>query len=191
MTMYRKAAFSRSGRLGQARLQVVAAVILALLVSVSRSQEGSRRIAFHDGKLSLELARGWTQIERPGALVAVASADKNASMFFTLASNDAASSMDDVLTGAVANFAEAFEVRKKGEYRWGQIQGPSKKWNAIFTTLELEMVGKPENIPFRFYLTIFDTGTALYLIQASTMKPVKADRENEILAMIRSVVASP
>lgn len=155
------------------------------------AQENNTRVAFHADKLSLELATGWTQIERPDALAAFSSADKNASMFLTIAKNDAASSMDDVLTGAVANFEEAFKVNEKGEYRWGKIQGPTKKWNAIFTTLELEMVGKPANIPFRFYLTIFDTGTALYLIQASTMKPVKADREKEILAMIRSVIASP
>ena len=99
------------------------------------AQEGNTRVAFHDGKLSL-----------------------------TIAKNDSASSMDDVLTGTVTNFEEAFEVKKKGEFRFGKIQGPSKKWSAAFTTLELEMVGKPQNIPFRFYLTIFDTGTAPYLI---------------------------
>ena len=168
--------------------------VALLLISqplFSIGQEGNKRVAFHDGKLSLEVANGWTQIERPDALVAFSSADKNASMFFTIANNDDASAMEDVLTGVVAIFGEAFEVTEKSEFRWGKVQGPSKKWNAVFTMLELEMVGKPQNIPFRFYLTIFDTGTALYLIQASTMKPVKADREKEILAMIRSVIASP
>ena len=172
--------------------EVLACFLVSLLLgSSATAQSDSSRVAFHDGKLSLEPAKGWAKIERPDALVAFASADKNASLFITIAKNDAASSMDDVLTGAVANYEEAFQVNEKGEYRWGKVQGPTKKWNAIFTTLELEMVGKPENIPFRFYLTIFDTGTALYLIQASTMKPVKEDRQKEILTMIRSVIAHP
>lgn len=177
----------RNARLGLAAIFVV---VLTTTLS-STAQEGNRRVAFHGSKLSIELASDWTSVERPGALAAFASADRTSSFFITVAGSTDASTMDEVLNGAVADFEQAFKVSEKGEYKWGKVKGPAKEWNAIFTTLELEMVGKPENIPFRFYLTIFDTGTALYLIQASTVKPLKADREREIIAMIRSVIAAP
>ena len=99
--------------------------------------------------------------------------------------------MDDVLTGAVDEFKKTFVVKEEGDFKWGKVKSPGdgKEWTAIFVTLELEIESLPENLPFRFYLTIFDTGSSLYLIQGSTMKPVDPNREKDILAMIRSVQA--
>jgi len=174
--------------------KLVAAIAVILILSLPAStfaQLGKQRISFNDNKLSLELAKGWEKIERPDTLVAYTSADKSSSIFFTIAQNEGASTMDDVLASAITNFEIAFKVLKVGEYKSGKIKGPKKEWNAIFTTLELEWEGREKDLPFRFYLTMFDVGNTLYLIQASIQKPVNKDREKEILAMIRSVIAKP
>jgi hypothetical protein len=43
----------------------------------------------------------------------------------------------------------------------------------------------------RFYLLVFDLGERVYFVQASTALPVMVGRENEIMEMIRSIVAKP
>jgi len=168
------------------------AVLLAFLFPLSSiAQNSNSRATFHDDKVSFAPARGWVKVDREDALIGYSSPDQTGSIFFSLARNDGSSTLDDVLGGAVIHYEEAFTVHKKSEYTWGKIKGPTKEWSAVFVTLELEWEGKPKNLFFRFYLTMFETDSDLYLIQASVQKPLKKDREKEILAMIRSVVAAP
>ncbi len=175
-------------------LSRVTAIVPLLLISLSLSlpaQDDNNRVDFHQHKLSLVPAKDWQKVERPNTLAAYASADKTSSIFFSIAQNDGASTMEEVLDSTITNFEVAFKVLKVGEYKSGKIKGPGKECKAIFATLELEWEGKSKSLPFRFYLTMFDVGDTLYLIQASTQKPVKKEREKEILTMIRSVTAMP
>ena len=178
------------------RVQFLVAVAIIVLLPLflpppSHAQLANKRITFHNNKLSIEPAKGWKKIERPNTLMAYASAHETSSIFFTIAQNEGASTMEDVLAGAITNFETAFKVLKVGEFKTGKIKGTTKDWRAVFTTLELEWEGKPKNLPFRFYLTMFDAGKTLYLIQGSTQVPVNKEREKEIFVMIRSVIAKP
>jgi hypothetical protein len=42
----------------------------------------------------------------------------------------------------------------------------------------------------RFHLFLFDTGSKLYLVQASTTKPIRESREKQIFELLRSLVAN-
>ncbi|NNE91491.1 MAG: hypothetical protein HKN23_07575 [Verrucomicrobiales bacterium] len=176
--------------MGNGFFRTVVVVLGVWTAAASAQAQRNKRFAFADGKISMELADGWKKIEREGTLGAFESSDQKSSMFFTIAAAAGASGMPEILEGALDNFEQAFIVKKTGDFKSGQIQGPNKKWTAIFTTLELEMEAKPHNVPFRFYITIFDTGSALYMIQGSTMMPVRDVREKEIFRMIRSVIAT-
>ena len=157
------------------------------------AQQINNRVSFHDNKISVGLADGWKESDQnKGAqnlLAGFESSDQRSSIFFTLAAANSQADMIDIMDGAVKNFETAFEVKKVSDYKTGQVQGPNKKWPAIYATMELEMKTNRDPIPFRFYVMIFDTGTELFMIQGSTMKPIRDVREKEILKMFKSVIA--
>ena len=71
------------------------------------------------------------------------------------------------------------------------LYGKDKKWSAIYSQAE-GVVGKDDfEYEMRFYLLVFDVGERVYYVQASTTLPVPTGRENEIMEMIRSIIAKP
>lgn len=99
--------------------------------------------------------------------------------------------MSDIIDSTIQNFEESFVIKREDEtFKTGQVQGPGeKKWPAVFTTIEATLDAKPKPFTFKFYLMIFDTGSALYFIQASTTKPIRGVREKQIMELIKSIVA--
>ncbi len=100
--------------------------------------------------------------------------------------------MHEIVDATVVNFEERFKLRNEEDSKTGQVAGPGeKKWPAIFKTFEGEMVRGEKTFEMKFYLLIFDTGTELYLMQASTTIPIRGSREKQIFEMIRSIIAKP
>jgi len=155
--------------------------------------EAGKRIVFAEGRLSLELADGWSEsdLNAKDDFPGFATQDQRSSLYLREIGSDAAGSMEDLLTGTVANYETVFRVSKVSETKTGQVDGPGKKWPAIFATLEAVVTKGTEEFPMRFYLLIFDTGENITLLQASTTMPVREAREQQIYEMIRSLVAKP
>lgn len=99
--------------------------------------------------------------------------------------------MSELMERTIANFEVGFEITGEDEnYKTGQVKSPGKeKWPAIYTSIEAKIEAKPRPVSFQFYLMIFDTGSALYFVQASTTKPIRPVREKQIMALIQSIVA--
>ena len=97
-------------------IQAVLVLALVWLPVSAVAQFRDKRITFHDNKISMVLAGGWKEIKRPNTLMAYSSADDSSSIFFTIAQNQGASTMEEVMEGAIANFEVAFKVLKVGEY---------------------------------------------------------------------------
>ena len=71
----------------------------------------------------------------------------------------------------------------------GDVAGPERKWPGIFTTVEASVAKGDETFEMKFYLLVFETGSRLYLMQASTTLPVREARERQVYELIRSLVA--
>lgn len=146
-----------------------------------------------EGRISLNVPLGWekSDLNRGEVLAGWSTEDSRSSVFLREMDAGAGGSMDDLLRNTVANFEGNFEVKKVGEFKTGQVTGPEKKWPAIFTMVEADVDKGERTHEMRFYLMIFDTGTGLYFFQGSTTMPVSSGRENDILGMMRSIVAKP
>ncbi|MEM6278805.1 MAG: hypothetical protein AAF733_04955 [Verrucomicrobiota bacterium] len=154
--------------------------------------KAGERVLVADDKISIELADGWseTELNQGDVLAGFATQDQRYSLF--LNSFEAGGSMQEVIDATMVNFEEKFTIRSEEKAVTGQTQGPGdKKWPAIYKTMEADFDRGDQVFGMRFYLLIFDTGTSLYLIQASATLPVRDSRETQIIEMIRSIVAKP
>lgn len=144
-----------------------------------------------DGRIFLKLPLGWeeTDLNARNALAGWATADNRNSVFLQAMDPGSGGSMDDLLRNTVKNFENNYEVKEVQDFKTGQVNGPEKKWPAIFTILDANVAKGEKDFEMRFYMMIFDTGTGLYFFQGSTTIPVNKGRENEILGMMRSIVA--
>lgn len=167
----------------------VAALVLILPTGI----QAGKRVVLAEGRLSIELADGWSEsdLNAKDNFPGFATQDQRSSLYLREIGSDAGGSMEDLLTATVANYETVFRVSKVSETKTGQVDGPVKKWPAIFATLEAVVTKGSEEFPMRFYLLIFDTGDHLTLLQASTTMPVREAREQQIYEMIRSLVAKP
>ena len=142
-----------------------------------------------DSGLVATLPRGWRPTgPKPGyekALGAFQSEDSTSSVFITIARALDQADMTQVMDGVIANFETAFVMRKVGEIKHGKLADSA----AVFTTLDADLRSKTgsETMPFRFYLAVIDTGEGLYLFQGSIQAPLKKEREEEILSLLRSL----
>jgi hypothetical protein len=84
----------------------------------------------------------------------------------------------------------AADVKEVGKAKTGEVPGKTRKWPAIFATVEAVVKKGKETFAMRFYLFVFDTGKNLYLVQASTTQPVRESREAQIYEFLRSLVAN-
>lgn len=143
------------------------------------------------GRIAIELPDGWkeTDLNAGVVLAGFTSRDKRASAFFREMNAGTGGSMQDIIDATIANFEETLDVKKVGESKTGQVNGPEKKWPAIFTTAEADIDTGEKEFPMKFYLMVFDTGTSLYFLQASTTLPVRDSHERMIYDLIRSIVA--
>lgn len=165
------------------------------LPSVSaQNLANSRVVLLGDSGLVATLPTGWRPTDpRPGyekAVGAFQSEDGTSSAFITPARALDQADLTQVMDGIISNFETAFMMRKVGEIKHGKLAGSA----AVFTTLDADLRAKTgsDTVPFRFYLAVIDTGEGLYLFQGSVQTPVKREREQEILALLRSLSrASP
>ena len=165
--------------------------ILCLLgLMVSTAAPGAEyRVVLKGGKLSLALSADWKAIpNRPlneETLGAFQSKDNTSSLFVSTVQTAPDLGLPGVLDEVITNFENGLVVNHIGKTREGRIAGV----NAVFCTLEIDLPSATtrEKKPFRFYLTLFEAGRVVYLIQGSVQQPVKKEREAEILAIIRSV----
>jgi hypothetical protein len=167
--------------------------IAALVLCLPTRGQAGKRVVFAEGRLSIELADGWSEsdLNAKDNFPGFATQDQRSSLYLREIGADTGGSMDVLLTATVANYETVFRVSQVSETKTGQVDGPDKKWPAIFATLEAVVTKGAAEFPMRFYLLIFDTGDHLTLLQASTTMPVREAREQQIYAMIRSLVAKP
>lgn len=174
------------------RYHVFTVVAVALMGVLPAFSALPKRVVVADEKISMELPDGWaeTDLNAGDVLAGFATQDSRSSAFFTRFRSGG--SMQEVIDATVVNFEERFTIRSEEEPKTGQVAGPGeKKWPAIFKTFEGEMERGDKVFAMKFYLLIFDNGTDLYLLQASTTLPVRDAREKQIFEMIRSIVAKP
>jgi len=146
-----------------------------------------------DGKLSVEIPDGWNETDlNAGRTVAGWATGDNRTSAFFVRFPAGGGSMRELIDGTIANFDEAFDLRKESKPKTGQVDGPGdEKWPAIFKTLEGYVEKGERQHEMRFYLLIFDVGSNLYLMQATTTIPVRDVRERQIYEFIRSIIARP
>ena len=168
-------------------------LIAGLVLSTAPAFTADKRILIADEKISLILPAGWAKTDKnkEKTVAGFVTPDETTSVFFTKMDSSGGGSMSEIIAGTILAFEENFEIKKEDEsFKTGQVQGPGeKKWPAIFTTIEAKLDAKPKPFTFKFYLLIFDTGSALYFVQASSTKPVRDIREKQIMELIKSIVA--
>ncbi len=168
-------------------------LITGLIVLTVAASAAEKRIFIADERISLILPAGWAKTDKnkETTVAGFATSDDKSSVFFRKMDSSGGGSMSDIIAGTILGFEESFEIKKEDEtFKTGQVQGPGeKKWPAIFTSIEAKLDAKPRPFTFKFYLMIFDTGTALYFVQASTTKPIRDIREKQIMDLIKSIVA--
>lgn len=169
-------------------------LFLALLATVSAAEPVIRRGERFDiagGKLSLILPDGWQKTDlNAGEVVAGYATQDNRSSAFIREMQPSNGGMREILDATLANYEQTFEVHKVSEVKTGDVPGKSRKWPAIFATLEATVRKGEESFEMRFHVFIFDIGTDLYLVQASTTLPVRESREKQIYEFLRSLVAN-
>jgi len=150
-----------------------------------------KKVEIADGRIAFELPDGWreTDLNAGAVLAGFTSSDKRASAFFREIDAGVGGSMKDIIDATIANFKKTLDVKKVDESKTGQVSGPEKKWPSIFTTAEADIDTGEKEFPMKFYLLVFDTGTSLYFLQASTTLPVRGSHEQMIFDLIRSIVA--
>ena len=168
---------------------LIALTLAAAWLSFPAAGITAERTVLKGGRLSFQLPATWKKADKPPAgeevLGAFQSRDNTSSLFVTKVTTSPGLSLPAVMDGVVENFEKGLIVNRIGKTKDGELAGVF----AVFCTLELEVPSATtrERKPFRFYLTIFETGSTVYLIQGSVQQPVKKEREQEVLAIIRSV----
>lgn len=163
--------------------------LLCLLMLAVSAAGAENRVMLKGGQLSLALPANWKKIanRQPNdeTLGAFQSKDNTTSLFVSTVQTAPDIGLPQVLDEVITNFESGLVVNQIGKSREGKIAGA----NAVFCTLEIDLPSATtrEKKPFRFYLTVFETGGTVYLIQGSIQQPVKKEREAEILGIIRSV----
>lgn len=164
----------------------------AIVFAVGVAHAGlPEKVEIADGRVALELPDGWrvTELNAGKVLAGFASKDNRSSAFFREMNAGVGGSMQDILDATIANFEQTFEMKNVEESKTGQVDGPEKKWPAIFTTAEGFYEKEEKEYGMKFYILIFDTGSSLYFMQASTTLPVRDSHERMIYDLIRSIVA--
>lgn len=170
------------------------AILCAGTVVLCAAEEPIRRgerFEIAEGRLSLILPSGWekTELNANDVIAGYATQDNRSSLFIREMDSSLGGGMQELLDATVANYEATFEVKSVGEAKTGEVAGKSRKWPAIYTTVEATVKKGEESFEMRFYLFLFDTGTKLYLIQASTTKPIRESREKQIFDLLRSLIA--
>jgi hypothetical protein len=179
-------------------LALAALPILILLIErppLADAEEPIRRgerFDFAEGRLSAVLPDGWerTDLNAGDVVAGFATQDKRSSLFVRELDPGLGGGMQELLDATVANYEATFEVKDVGKVKSGDVSGRTRKWPAIFTTVEAVVTKGSESFEMRFYLFLFDTGTHLYLVQASTTKPIREAREAQIYGFLRSLFAN-
>lgn len=174
------------------------ALVLFIMMAVSSASCGAEvirrgeRIDIADGRLSVILPDGWakTDLNATDVVAGYATQDGRSSIFLREMDAGLGGGMRELLDATVRNFEATFEVRGGGKVKTGEVPGKTRKWPAIFTTVEARVKKGVEIFEMRLYLFVFDTGESLYLVQASTTQPVREAREGQIYAFFRSLVAN-
>jgi hypothetical protein len=177
------------------RLFTTSPLFLRGLVTAIFLTTGLARVAdralIDEGRVSLVVPDGWekTELNAPEVLAGYATQDNRSSVFFRAMSPESSGGMQDILDATIANYEATFKVKGVSKAKTGDVAGPERKWPGIFTTVEASVVKGDETFEMRFYLLVFETGSRLYLMQASTTFPVREARERQIYDLIRSLVA--
>ena len=150
------------------------------------------RFDIAEGRLSVILPDGWakTDLNAGDVVAGYATQDNRTSLFIREMDAGLGGGMQELLDATVANYETTFEVKDVVKAKTGEVPGKTRKWPAIFTTVEATVVKGEKSFPMRFYLFVFDTGTNLYLVQASTTMPIREAREAQIYEFFRSLVAN-
>lgn len=180
------------------RLRVMAGLLLLMVLpvlSTARAEEVIRRgerFDIAEGRLSVILPDGWgkTELNAGDVVAGYATQDNRTSLFIREMDSGLGGGMQELLDATVANYEATFEVKDVGKAKTGEVPGKTRKWPAIFTTVEAVVKKGEETFEMRFYLFVFDTGKNLYLVQASTTQPIRESREAQIFEFLRSLVAN-
>lgn len=186
---------SREQRLFSLRTDFLAILCAGAVASGSAADEPIRRgerFSIAEGRLSLILPPGWekTELNAKDVTAGYATQDNRSSLFIREMEASPTGGMQEILDATIANYEATFEVKDVAEAKTGEVAGKTRKWPAIYTTVEANVKKGEEVFEMRFYLFIFDIGTKLYLVQASTTKPIRESREMQIFELLRSLVAN-
>ena len=177
---------------------VFLAVAWLAVFAVERARGAGKEIIFAEEKIAMTLPLGWyeSELNADDVEAGFATKDSRSSIFFR-SFDGGNGSMQDLMDLTIANFDadERFYLKKVDDYKTGQVGGikvgQEKKWPAIYSQAEGVVRKDDFEYELRFFLMVFDVGDRVYFVQASTTLPVQTGRENEIMEMIRSIIAKP
>lgn len=166
-----------------------------IISSIATTVYSGERVVIADDKLSFEVPDGWkkSELHSKTTLGGWQSVDKTASVYFQKFQAGADQGMEDIMDTIIEGFEakDDMKVSDLAKYKTGQVKGPgTKKFPAIYTTLDITLeTEKDGDFKMRFYVFVVDTGTAQYTIQANTTMPIRKARENQIMGLVKSLVA--
>ncbi len=174
---------------------VSVAAVMALLIE---GFAAGKQVIIAEEKIAMTLPLGWyeSNLNADSVEAGFATEDSHSSIFFK-SFDGGNGSMQDLMDLTIANFDEdeRFHLKKVDDYKTGQVggikDGEEKQWPAIFSQAEGVVRKGDLEYEMRFYLLVFDVGDRVYFVQASTTMPARVGRENEIMEMIRSIIAKP
>jgi len=167
----------------------VSMLLLSLAMAHGIAFADDKTIEIDDGRLSIALPPGWKESEQEqkgtGSIGGYESSDRKTSFYLIEIENVTAA--DDVfgaLDRTVANFDadENWIVKNIGKTRDVTIDEKP----AAYCQVELDLVAGEREVPFVFHFTMVGAKDSFFLLQGSTMKPVRGVREQELFRMMRS-----
>ena len=162
---------------------------LLLALSSSAAFANDKTVEIDNGRVSIALPPGWKESEQEqkgaGSIGGFESSDRKTSFYLIELENvTAADDVVNALDRTIDNFDadENWIVKNIGKTRDVTINEKS----AAYCRVELDLVAGEREVPFVFHFTMVGGRNSFFLLQASTMKPVRGVREQELFRMMRS-----
>lgn len=164
-------------------------LLLALTSTGASAFANDKTVEIDDGRVSIALPPGWSESEQEqkgtDSIGGFESSDRKTSFYIIELKNvSVADQVLDALDRTIENFDadQNWIVKNIGKTRDVTINEKP----AAYCRVELDLVAGEREVPFVFHFTMVGGRQSFFLLQASTMKPVRGVREQELFRMMKS-----
>ncbi|MEM7698895.1 MAG: hypothetical protein AAF236_10865 [Verrucomicrobiota bacterium] len=177
------------------RIFPTSAFLFAVILTHSGIFAGTGKRHFIDEKrVTFELPYDWeeSELNADDVLAGYQSKDQTTSIFFKDMGVTTNATLSELMDALITGFEETFELKGEDNITTGVVKGPEgKTWAAISAVIEGNYDRGDKVFGVQFHVVIFDTGSRLYQVQASTVTPVEGYRARQIGEILKSIYARP